>query len=366
MSAAGTRLVYISRSRLHRNRANLVQTVRTAEAFADIGIDIRLYMPPWKGWRRTADRLAELGVSRPLDVRFSQLLHSRFGLWPFVLVHRRELEAADVVYVRSVDLSLALCRRAIPHVLEIHAVDRALVNKGRMAAVVDAQRKGLVRHLLPISHAAAGRLVEAGADPSRVHVAPSGVDLAAFEAVPPLDPAALRHPRVVHIGSLSHDRGLAVFEALVDSDVADVTLVGSGLTDVRERPGLTLVGYVPHRDVPGSYASAHIAVMPYQKGLDIADSISPMKLFEAMGAGRAIVASNIAPIREIVVDGENGLLVDPEDVEGWIAAVRRLQVDPELASRLADRARRTARGYSWRNRAERIAVACGWSRGEPT
>ena len=360
MSSAGTTLIYVSRSRLHRNRANLVQTVRTAEAFAEIGIDIRLYMPPWKGGRRLADRLAELGVSRPVDVRFSPLLHSRFRLWPFVFVHRRELQAADVVYVRSVDLSLALCQRGIPHVLEIHAVDRALVNRGRMAAVVDAQRQGLVRHLLPISHAAAARLIDAGADPARVHVAPSGVDLAAFEAVPPLDPAALHHPRVVHIGSLSHDRGLAVFEALVDSGVADVTLVGSGLTDVRERPGLTLVGYVPHREVPVFYARSDIAVMPYQTGLDIADSISPMKLFEAMGAGRAIVASNIAPIREIVVDGENGLLVDPEDVEGWITAVRRLQGDPVLASRLAQKARITAGGYSWNNRAERIAVACGW------
>jgi glycosyltransferase involved in cell wall biosynthesis len=361
VSSAGTKLVYVSRSRLHRNRANLVQTVRTAEAFAEIGIDIRLYMPPWKGGRRLADRLAELGVSRPLDVRFSSLLHSRFGLWPFVFVHRRELEAADVVYVRSVDLSLALCQRGIPHVLEIHAVDRALVNRGRMAAVVDAQCRGLVRHLLPISHAAAGRLVAAGADPSRVHVAPSGVDVAAFESIPPLDPAALHHPRVVHIGSLSHDRGLAVFEALVDSGVADVTLVGSGLTDVRERPGLTLVGYVPHRDVPDWYGRAEIAVIPYQRDLETVDSMSPVKLFEAMASGRPVVASDLPPIREVIVDGENGLLVDPDDVEGWIAAVRRLQGDPDLPNRLAQQAHITAKDFSWMRRAQRIAAACGWS-----
>jgi len=361
VSSAGTKLVYVSRSRLHRNRANLVQTVRTAEAFAEIGIDIRLYMPPWKGGRRLADRLAELGVSRPVDVRFSPLLHSRFRLWPFVFVHRRELQAADVVYVRSVDLSLALCQRGIPHVLEIHAVDRALVNRGRMAAVVDAQRQGLVRHLLPISHAAAARLIDAGADPARVHVAPSGVDLAAFEAVPPLDPAALCHPRVVHIGSLSHDRGLAVFEALVDSGVADVTLVGSGLTDVRERPGLTLVGYVPHRDVPDWYGRAEIAVIPYQRDLETVDSMSPVKLFEAMASGRPVVASDLPPIREVIVDGENGLLVDPDDVEGWIAAVRRLQGDPNLPIRLAQQARIMAKDFSWTRRAQRIAAACGWS-----
>jgi glycosyltransferase involved in cell wall biosynthesis len=218
-----------------------------------------------------------------------------------------------------------------------------------------------VRHLLPISHAAAGRLVAAGADPSRVHVAPSGVDLAAFESIPPIDPAALRHPRVVHIGSLSHDRGLAVFEALVDSGVADVTLVGSGLTDVRERPGLTLVGYVPHRDVPMWYGHADIAVIPYQRDLETVDSMSPVKLFEAMASGRPVVASDLPPIREVIVDGENGLLVDPEDVEGWIAAVRRLQIDPKLPNRLAQQARITAKDFSWTRRAQRIAAACGWS-----
>jgi glycosyltransferase involved in cell wall biosynthesis len=193
-----------------------------------------------------------------------------------------------------------------------------------------------------------------------VYVAPSGVDLAAFEAVPPFDPAALRHPRVVHVGSLSHDRGLAVLEALAESGAATVTLVGSGLKDVRERPGLSLVGYVSHRDVPAWYGRSDIAVIPYQRGLETADSMSPVKLFEAMGAGRAIVASDLPAIREIIVDGENGLLVDPEDLGAWVTAVRRLHDDPRLASRLAAAARASAHQFSWLRRAEGIATACGW------
>lgn len=361
MSPRGKTLAYISRSRLHRNRANLVQTIRTVEAFAQSGIDVRLYMPPWKGRQGLTTRLADLGVSMPLDIHFSLLLHSRFRLRPFVLMYQRELRAADIVYVRHVDLTLELCRSRIPHVLEIHAFDRAFGKRGWLAPIVAAHREGLVQYLLPISHAAAARLVEAGAEPGRVHVAPSGVDLATFETVDAVDPAALRHPRVVHIGSLSHDRGLAVFEALADSGVADVSLVGSGLVDVQSRPGLRIVDYVPHRAVAEWYGRSEIAVIPYQRDLNTADAMSPVKLFEAMAAGRAVVASDLPPIREIVVDGVNGLLVEPEDLDGWIAAVKRLSLDPDLATRLASAARSDAKNYSWRRRAEDIARACGWT-----
>jgi len=157
-----------------------------------------------------------------------------------------------------------------------------------------------------------------------------------------------------------------VFEALVDSGVADVTLVGSGLTDVRERPGLTLVGYVPHREVPQWYGRAEIAVIPYQRDLETVDSMSPVKLFEAMASGRPVVASDLPPIREIITDGENGLLVDPEDVEGWIAAVRRLQNDPVLTVKLTEQARSAVQHYTWRRRAQDIAIACGWAAEAPT
>lgn len=354
------RVVYISRSRLHKNRANLVQTIRTAEAFVRMGVDLRLFMPPWKGGGTVAGRLSDLGVQHAIDIRVSPWLHSRFRLWPFVLIHRKELLAADAVYVRSVDLSVQLCRNRVPHVLEVHAIDGTLVNTGRMETVVAAQRAGMIRHLLPISRAARARLVAAGADAARVHVAPSGVDLDAFGIVPPLEPETFRQPRVIHVGSLSQDRGLAILQALVDSGVATVTLVGASLPELRERPGLSVVGYVSHREVPAWYGRSDVAVIPYQRDLDTVESMSPVKLFEAMGAGRVVVASDLPAIREIIVDGENGLLVEPDDVEAWIATVRRLRDDPHLAVKLAAAARASAEQYSWRRRAEKIAEACGW------
>ncbi|MES9847282.1 MAG: glycosyltransferase, partial [Candidatus Thiodiazotropha sp.] len=85
----------------------------------------------------------------------------------------------------------------------------------------------------------------------------------------------------------------------------------------------------------------------------------PMKLFEAMAAGRAIVASDIPPIREILEHGRNALLAPPEDPAAWEVAVKTLMHNHRLAVKLAQQARQDAAAYSWTNRAAGIARAIG-------
>jgi len=59
-------------------------------------------------------------------------------------------------------------------------------------------------------------------------------------------------------------------------------------------------------------------------------------------AGRPLVASAVQGLAEIVVDGENGLLVPPDDPAALATAIGRLLDDPDLARRLADRGREDA------------------------
>lgn len=360
MHPRSPRLIYLSRARLHRPRANLIQTLHTAAAFARLGIDVTLYFAPHKSNKPDTELLAELGLERPLNIRFSPLLHSGFKLWPFVLFHRRALLAADAVYVRSVELSHVLARLRVPHVLEIHDAQASLVRKGFLRAIVARQRQGLIPCLIAISHAVARVLIEAGADPSRVHVAPSGVEIEDFSGIPLPDTSAFAHPRVVYIGSISRSRGLEIFVQLAERGVADVTLVGAAENDVPRLSGLRCVPYVPHREVPQWYANGDIAVMPYQADLGHADSISPIKLFEAMAAGRPVVVSDLPAIREVITHERNGLLVAPDDPDAWVAAVERLRGEPELALRLACAGRETVKQFSWERRAIDIAGACGW------
>jgi glycosyltransferase involved in cell wall biosynthesis len=177
-----------------------------------------------------------------------------------------------------------------------------------------------------------------------------------FLEVPPLDAERLAKPRLIYLGRISRNRGLTIFEALAQQGYS-LALIGA--LSPKDQTSLAIKPPVPHRDVPFWYGQAELALMPYQADLGHADSISPLKLYEAMAAGRPVIVSDLGPIREVVKDGENGLLVKPNDVEAWTAAVQRLQTDPALARRLADNARRLIMDRSWRQRARGIAQAMG-------
>ena len=73
-----------------------------------------------------------------------------------------------------------------------------------------------------------------------------------------------------------------------------------------------------------------------------------------MAARRAIVASDLPSLREVLTDGENALLVAPGDPGAIAAAIRRLIADRALAARLARAAFRAVGNYTWARRAERI------------
>jgi glycosyltransferase involved in cell wall biosynthesis len=355
-------VIYIAWSRLHRNRANLIQTLHTAAALGLIGIRVRLYLPPWSRRTVVAARLDELGIRAAFDLRSSQFLHSRWrwlGFRPFILGHRAELQRSCALYTPWPEISVALALAGMPHHLEVHDVNH-LRKVGLLERLIQWHRSGIIKWLVPISHAAATALRKAGAAADRIHVSPNGVDLEAYENVEPLDASRLDYPRILYAGRISVDRGLGIFQALAERGVGAITLVGEQEDAVRPSPGLQIEPFVPHRDVPRWYGRADVVLLPYQPALPHASSISSMKLFDAMAAGRPIIASDLPPLREILEHEKTALLVEPDRVEAWVRAVETLRQDRALAARLAAGARELASRYTWRERALGIARALGW------
>jgi len=77
-----------------------------------------------------------------------------------------------------------------------------------------------------------------------------------------------------------------------------------------------------------------------------------MKLFEYLAAGRAILASDLPVLRE-VLNETNAQLLPPEEPEVWREALLRLKKYPERRARLGQQARQDAQRYSWTERARR-------------
>jgi glycosyltransferase involved in cell wall biosynthesis len=121
---------------------------------------------------------------------------------------------------------------------------------------------------------------------------------------------------------------------------AHLVLVGSGPEETRLRrlaDSLGITGRVyfagEQREVAPYLAASDVFVLPSRaEGLGLA-------LMEAMSAGLPCVASRVGGIPDLIEDGQNGLLVEPEDVAGLAKALLKLLEDRELAKRLGDRAR---------------------------
>lgn len=220
--------------------------------------------------------------------------------------------------------------------------------------------------VLPVTEVLRGRVLAAGVAPERARVVPNGVVLERF---PLAEEPARDVPVLGFVGFVRDWHGLdAVIRGIAGHPEHPVvfTIVGEGPA----RPGLEALaaslgvagrvrftGLVPHADVPATVQKFDIALQPR-----VVDYASPLKIFDYMAAGRAIVAPDQPNIREVLAHDRTALLFDPERPGAMWDAIARLLAAPALRARLgaAARAELEARDFTWRGNARRIA---GWAAG---
>lgn len=142
-------------------------------------------------------------------------------------------------------------------------------------------------------------------------------------------------------------------------------LIGDGvrMPDVRRIIGehgledrVTLTGLVPQAEGPAHLAACDILVSPHVPNPDGSPFFgSPTKLFEYMAMGRAIVASELEQIGEVLEHGATAWLVPPGDPDALLDGILRLAGDSALRGRLADAARERAEAeHTWLAHTRRI------------
>jgi glycosyltransferase involved in cell wall biosynthesis len=203
---------------------------------------------------------------------------------------------------------------------------------------------------------------ENGIAPAKIRVVPSAVDLARFS--PAVDSAPIRRELglgpetalVVNIGMIRSDKGqmrLAKAAHLVLREFPETRFVfvgkgaGSGRAEKRLRRAIgdlglsgrvSMLGY--RWDTPEILAAASMVVIA-----SLGTEASPIVLREAFASGRPVIATRVGDVPEVISDGENGLLVPPNDIEGLADAISRLLRDHELARRLGANAYNYAREH---------------------
>jgi glycosyltransferase involved in cell wall biosynthesis len=146
---------------------------------------------------------------------------------------------------------------------------------------------------------------------------------------------------------------------------ARLVLVGDGQTRpaVEEmvlkdglRHAVILTGAIAHSQVPEMLSIADVAVVPTAPvTASLGGTGTPLKLFEYMAAGKAIVATAQNEAAEVIQDGCDGLLVGAGDANQFAEATLKLIDDPEERSRLGKNAReRAVEQHSWEHYTRRL------------
>lgn len=154
-------------------------------------------------------------------------------------------------------------------------------------------------------------------------------------------------PILLYVGRLSAekeiDRIKPVLEAIPNARLA---LVGDGpyRQDLEKHFADTpthFVGYLTGGDLAAAFASADAFVFPSRT------ETLGLVLLEAMAAGCPVIAANAGGIPDIVTDGVNGYLFDPQDEQGAITATQRLLANPQERDTLRQNARQEAERWGW-------------------
>ncbi len=113
-------------------------------------------------------------------------------------------------------------------------------------------------------------------------------------------------------------------------------------------------GFLLPKDVPAFLKQANALLLPLGNNVQSRYFTSPMKLFEYAASGVPMVVARQPTTLSLVRDGEEALLVSPDSARELADAVTRLMTSPELAARLAVRAREWVRQYAYEERARRF------------
>lgn len=375
------RIVYFANASVPSRSANSIHILKMCEALAACGHRVRLIVPD-QGLRDLGDPepFAFYGVAPVFRLTKTPWMpwHPKgwldlvyVGVWG---VWMRLTGRPDACITRNLWAGVVFPMLGIRTVLELHG---PVARDGRMARLLG--RLGTFRNprllrLVVISESLRNYFADFGVPVEKIRVLHDAVNAEAFlPKSAPGAPAAPPHSgsplSIGYVGSLHAGKGMEILMALALRDPANRYEVYGGSPDEIERwrrsagnpANVTFHGHIPNVRVPETLARLDVLLMPYLRRVavsgnygDVAQWMSPLKMFEYMAAGKPIVCSDLPVLREVLEDGRNALLADPDDLDAWARAVARL-ADPGLRRRLGEAARADVlREYTWTQRARRM------------
>ncbi len=367
------KIVCIAASFIPSNTANSIQVVKASHALAALGHEVTLLVPgdetiPWE------DLKTHYGLQYPFAITWisENLAYKRYD-FAYKAVYRAKRIKPDLVYTWVLQAGVLALWFDLPTALELHDRVTGKIGPWLFRRFLASETR---KRLITNTHALRKILIEEfNVDPAEkdILVAPNGVDLTRYQGLPSPSEArkALGLPDVFTAGYTGHfyaGRGMTLmFDLAKAMPNIHFLWVGGEPDDVAKWimrvqsdgvQNITLTGFVDNARLPQYQAASNVLLMPYGKqiagsgGGDSSQVASPMKMFEYMAAGRAILSSDLPVIHEVLTK-DTAVFCPAGDLLAWIEALSELKANLPRCQALGESARKAVEGFTWESRAER-------------
>jgi len=368
------KIVYLASSTIPSRLANSIHVMKMCQGFARNGHDVVMFVPNKRADMEPDiyDVFSYYGVEKCFDIQRLPWLpiKGRGYIYGLIAGKKAKRLQPDLVYCRNVPGCFIAAYLGLPVIFETHSPirDKGVINEWMFQAVIKSPCfKQMVAITHTLKHYYENNFPQIK---GKIQVLPDAADPVPDIIMPAKLPMKGKRLQVGYVGHLYKGKGMEVVSKLAAlCSWADFHVVGGSKQDLahwkRECQGCVNIwfhGYVHHSQVFSYILAFDVVLLPNQQqvsvhggGGDIAPWTSPLKAFEYMAAGRAIVASDMPVLREILEGGRNALLVPSADVEAWCCALTRLRDQPDMAKAMGERARVDfEEKYTWDIRARNI------------
>jgi len=371
------KIALITNSRIPSLTANSIQAMKVAQALIQLGHEIRMFAPAEAELVNYQSLITHYGlnIAPPLDLIPSIRFFKRLD---FIVHAQRAAKKfnADLIYTWLPQSAALAAWTGYPVVLEMHADVAGKMGAWWLRQFWKAKNRKVMTVTVSALKNALERSTSLRFGNDALLVAPNGVELEKYDGLP--NPSEARHqlnlPEGLTVGFTGHiypGRGAdLLFELAKQLPQVNFLWVGGTpdlvdfwrgkLTDAN-MTNVTMTGFVKHDVIPLYQAASDILLMPYSRsisassGQDIAEVINPMKMFEYMASGRAIISADLPSIREVLNEG-NAALCEPGEIANWKLEIESLLADEPRRAALGAQARRDVQQLTWVKREERILI----------
>ena len=369
------RIGCITTSIIPSKTANSIQAVKVCHALKQIGHDIHLWVPEFQ--RAHWDEIAEIyGITDQFEITwlpFSKRLKQYDFSWRSV---RSAINwKAEVVYTWALQAAFFANLQKVPVAMEFHDFPMGFMGPKLFQLLMRLRTEKLILTTTLALAQGIEERYDLRFDSGILQIAPNGTDPERYNDLP--NPNKARNSlglkngfTVGYTGHFYSGRGMDLLTTIARS-MPDINFLWVGGQEKDIAPwhaelyaqsihNVTITGFISNSRLPMYQAAADILVMPYGKkiegssGGNIARVINPMKMFDYLSTGRAIIASNI-PVFHEVLNEKIAVFCDPDNANDWVSAINRLSRNANLRLSMQEAALDAAKTYSWKNRA-RVSI----------